>query len=167
MTSPAICSLVFPPPSFTPWNNSSSNGRVFKSPSPRWPGRFSASPGCSPPPGRYKRARSTPGHHHTHPHPPLLAPESATPTSLRTDRRRTSLSTVPSFPHLLSSDEPTNVLATTSSTSPAPSPMTLSPGVTRGQAPVSSRAWPWCRSMLNRRCPWFTNCGLGPRVFRQ
>jgi hypothetical protein len=34
MTSPAICSPVFPPPSITPWNNSSSNGRGIKSPSP-------------------------------------------------------------------------------------------------------------------------------------
>jgi hypothetical protein len=102
--------------------------------------RFSASPGRSPPLGPYKRARSTPGHHHTHPRPPLLALESATPTSTSTDRRRPFLSTTPPFPHLLSSDEPINVLTVTvtASTSPAPSLATLSPGVVGGRAPVSS-----------------------------
>jgi hypothetical protein len=118
-------------------------------------------------PALIKGLRSTPGHHHTQPHPPLPAPESATPTSPSTDRRQPSPCVMPSFPHLPSSDEPTNVLAATSSTSPAPSPATLSPGVVGGQALLSSRDQPWCRSMVNRRRPWSTNCGLGPQVFRQ
>jgi hypothetical protein len=88
-----------------------------------------ASPPSSSP---YKRVRSTPGHHHTHPRPPLLTPESATPTSLSTDRRRPSLSAALPFHHLPSSDEPTNVLTAASSTSSAPSPVTLSPGVAGG-----------------------------------
>jgi hypothetical protein len=123
----------------------------------------------APPPSSspYKRVRSTPGHHHTHPRSPLLALESSTPTSPSTDRRQPSLSAAPSFPHLLSSDEPTNVLAAASSTSPAPSPVTLSPGVAGDRAPVSSRGRPWHRYMVNRRHPWSTNCGLGPRVFHQ
>jgi hypothetical protein len=39
MTSLAICSPIFPPPSFTPWGNLSSNRRGIKSPSPCQPFR--------------------------------------------------------------------------------------------------------------------------------
>jgi hypothetical protein len=120
-----------------------------------------------PPLAPIKGHRSTSCHHHTHPYPSLLAPLSATPTSPSTDYRRPSLSTVPPFPHLSSSDEPTNVLTATSSTSPVPSPVTLSPGVAGGLAPMCSRGRPWRRSMVNRRRPWSTNCGLDPRVFCQ
>jgi hypothetical protein len=162
MSSSHMTSPMFPAPSFTPWNNSSSNGQGIKSPSPDRP--FLRLPRRSPPPGPYKMARSTPGYHHTHPRPPLHTLEFATPTSPSTDRHQPSLSSTPPFPHLLSFDDRTNVL---SSTSPAPSTATLSPGVAGGRAPVSSRGRPWRLSMVNRRHPWSTNCGLGPWVFRQ
>jgi hypothetical protein len=64
-----------------------------------------------------------------------------------------------------STEEPTNVLTAASSTSPAPSLATLSPGVARGQAPVSSRGRPWRRSMVNRRRLWSTACGHSPQPF--
>jgi hypothetical protein len=133
----------------------------------QWRRPSSLHPIASPSPSSsYKRARSTPAIT-THPRPRLLAPESATPTSSSTNRRRPSLSTAPLFHHLPSSDEPTNVLTAASSTSPAPSPVTLSPRVAGGRTPVSSRGQPWRRSIVNRRRPWSTNCGLGPLVFSQ
>jgi hypothetical protein len=101
-----------------------------------------------------------------HPSPPLSPPlphQNTAPPS--TDRRQSSLSTAPPFPHLPSSEEPTNVLTAASSTSPAPSPATLSPGVAGGRAPVSSRGRPWRRSMVNRRRLWSTACGLSPQLF--
>jgi hypothetical protein len=57
------------------------------------------------------------------------------------------------------------VLTATSSTSPAPSPVTLIPGVAGGRAPVSSRGRPWRRPMVNRRRLWSTACGLSPQPF--
>jgi hypothetical protein len=107
-----------------------------------WPS--SLQPTASPPSSSpYNRVRSTSDHYHTHPHPPLLAPKSVSPTSLSTDCRRPSLSTVLLFHHLPSANEPTNMLATASSTSPTHSPVTLSPGAAGGQAPVELRVRHW------------------------
>jgi hypothetical protein len=100
-------------------------------------------------------------------HSPSLSPSlphrNTPPPS--TDRRQSSLSAAVPFPHLPSSDEPTNVLTAASSTSLAPSPVTLSPGVAGGRAPVSSRGQPWRRSVVNRRHIWSTACGLSPQLF--
>jgi hypothetical protein len=76
-----------PPPSITPLNPSLCR-LTFYGVKAITADRFYASSGRSPPLGPYKRARSTPGHHHTHRCPPLLAPEFTTPTSPSTDRHR-------------------------------------------------------------------------------
>jgi hypothetical protein len=80
--------------------------------------------------------------HHSPSLPPPLPHQNTPPPS--TDRRRSALSTASPFPHLPSSEEPTNVLTAASSTSPASSTMTLSPGVAGGRAPeVGHGASPW------------------------
>jgi hypothetical protein len=101
-------------------------------------------------------------HHSLSLSPPL--PHRNTPPS-STDRRRSSLSTASLFPHLPSSEEPTNVLTAASSTSLAPSLVTLRPGVAGGRAPVSSQGRPWRRSIVNQRRLWSTACGLSPQPF--
>jgi hypothetical protein len=83
-------------------------------------GRFFTSPGRSPPPSPYKRARSTPGHHHTDPRSPLLAPESATPTSPSTDRRRRF---PPSPGHLAAARPPVRPLTGSLTPTPRPPPL--------------------------------------------
>jgi hypothetical protein len=119
------------------------------------------SPPRCPSPGPIKATPKNPAPHQLS--SPPLPHRSAPPLS--TDHRRSSLSTVPPFPHLSISDEPTNVLTAASSTSPAPSPATLSPGVAGGRAPVSSQGRPWRRSMVNRRHMGSTACGLSPHPF--
>jgi hypothetical protein len=106
------------------------------------PCRYSPSPSTPPNPslcrlafnGPYKRARSTPGHHDTHPRPPLLAPESATPTSSSTDRR-------PRFPPL-----PGHLAAARASVRPEPSSPCSSLSIM--PPPVSFRAPEWPEAML-------------------
>jgi hypothetical protein len=112
--------------------------------------------GCSPPPGPYKRVRSTPGHHHTHPRNSHLTEHRLPPpfpSVSRPPRRRPS------------SGEALNRFPDPDSPSSAPSPVTLSPGVAGAQAPVSSRARQWLpvHSGPGRRGPWTR--GLGPQVF--
>jgi hypothetical protein len=85
-------------------------------------------------PGHYKRERSTPSHHHTHPRPPLLAFESATPTLPSTDRRRR-------FPPLL--DHLVTARAPVRPTVSFPcSPLSVVP------PPVTFRAPEWPKAML-------------------
>jgi hypothetical protein len=87
-------------------------------------GRFPLPRPGVPLPGHYKRARSTPGHHHTHPHPPLLAPESATPTSPSTDCRRRF---PPSPGHLTTARPPVRPLTSSSTPTPRPPPLPRRP----------------------------------------
>jgi hypothetical protein len=102
------------PPHQSPPLNPSLCRLVFNGVKAITTGHFSASP----PPGPYKRARSTPAHHHTHPRPPLLTPESATPTSPSTNRRRHF---PPSPGHLAAARPPVRPL--TGSPTPTPHPL--------------------------------------------
>jgi hypothetical protein len=84
--------------------------------------------------GHYKRARSTSSHHHTQPRPPLLAPESATPTPPSIDRRHRF---PPSPDHLVTARAPVRP----EPSSPC-SPLSVVP------PPASFRAPEWPEAML-------------------
>jgi hypothetical protein len=106
--------------------------------------RFYSGHPPAPSPGPYKSPRAPP--EQFAPHRTLSSSSPAlerAPTE--PDRRRTSDSAAPSIPRLSSSEEPTKVLAAASSTSPAPSPATLIPGVAGGrnsdEPPTAGPPW--------------------------
>jgi hypothetical protein len=110
---------VTPPTINPPPLNPSLNRPTFNGVKAITIGHFPLPRPAVPLPSHYKRARSTPSHHHTHPRPPLLAPESTTPTSPSTDHRRR----FPPLPgHLAAARPPVRPLTGSSTPTPHPPP---------------------------------------------